>query len=290
MKRTALALTNLYPASWRRRYGDEFQALLEQCPPGPHTLLNTVAGAAGAWLRWPAIAGTVANRLRGALTAVLWGGLAVLFVTAGFVKSEIPATHSSVHAVGTAVVAASLAAALLMAAGAIVPAVAVARRARQQHRTDVLRLIAAPLAAGAVFLGGTAAIASLRGLHLTPALAHTLFYVIAVLFLAATLTTGLAPSLALRRLNPGPLVLLASVPFAAAAVVALAAATGLMATYTVMLDKYEPWLAHSAYGPPWRHDMLLAQLIVMTVVMGLGTLLAATGLAQGTLYRRRALA
>ena len=48
------------------------------------------------------MAGTVAARLRGALTAVLWGGLAVLFVASGFVKAEIPATHSSVRAVGTA--------------------------------------------------------------------------------------------------------------------------------------------------------------------------------------------
>jgi hypothetical protein len=85
-------------------------------------------------------------------------------------------------------------------------------------------------------------------------------------------------------------VLVASVPFAVLTVAALAAVTGLMAAYTVMLDKYEPWLAHRAYGPPWRHDVLLAQLIVMTVVMGFGTLLAATGLAQGTLYRRRPLA
>jgi hypothetical protein len=290
MKRTALALTNLYPASWRRRYGDEFQALLEQCPPRPRMLLNTAAGAAGAWLRWPAIAGPVSARLRGALTAVLWGGLTVLFVAAGFVKSEIPATHPAVNAVGHALVAVSYAAALLMAAGAVGPAVAVARRARQQHRADVLRLIAAPPVAGFVFLAVAAALGiGLRHAHLTPALGHTLFYFIAALFLAATIITGRASSLALRRLNPGSFVLLASVPFGVLTVAALTTATGLMATYTVLLDKYEPWLAHRDYGPPWRHDMLLAQLIVMTVVMGLGTLLAATGLAQGTLYRRKAL-
>ncbi len=287
MKRLAMTLTHLYPASWRTRYGEEFQAVLEQCPAGPGVVLNTAAGAAGAWLRWPAMAGAVAARLRGALTAVLWGGLVVLVAVSGFVKAEIPATHSSVRAVGAALVAVSLAAAALMAAGAIAPAVAVARRARKQHRTDVLRLIAAPPVAGVVFIGLVAALAgAARRWHLGPSLGHPLFYVIGALFVAAAITTGLAPSVALRRINPGALVLLASVPFAVLTVAALAAATGLMAAYTVMLDRYEPWLAHSGYGMPWQHQMMVTQLITMTVVMALGTLLAATGLAQGTLYRR----
>jgi hypothetical protein len=71
------------------------------------------------------------------------------------------------------------------------------------------------------------------------------------------------------------------------AVAAMAVVTGLMAAYTLMLDRYGPWLAHSTYGPPWRHDMLLAQLTVMTAVMAVGTLVAATGLAQGTLRGER---
>ncbi len=286
MKRFASALTHLYPASWRRRYGEEFQALLEQCPPEPATVMNTAAGALGAWLRWPALAGSQSARLRGALTAVLWGGLVVLFVASGFVKAEFPATNSSVQAVGGALVAVSFAAAALMAAGAILPAMAVARRAKRQHRADVLRLIAAPPVAGVVVVGFAAAVGGLRPSHLTPALGHTIFYILAALFLAATITTGRAPSLALRRIDPGAAVLRASVPFGVLTVAALAVVTGLMAAYTVMLDRYEPWLAHSVDGPPWRHDTVLTQLIVMTVVMAMGTLLAATGLAQGTLQHR----
>jgi len=158
-----------------------------------------------------------------------------------------------------------------------------------QRRTDVLRLIAAPPAAGLVFVGFVAAIAAAaRLVHLTPALAHTLFYVIAGLFVVAAIITGRAPALALRRLDPGARVLRASVPFGVLTVAALGTVTGLMATYTIMLDRYEPWLAYSAYGWPWRHDMLLGQLILTTVMMALGTLLAVTGLAQGTLQRRAA--
>jgi len=56
MKRLARALTRLYPASWRQRYGEEFEALLEQCPANPRMVVNAGAGAVGAWLRWPAAA------------------------------------------------------------------------------------------------------------------------------------------------------------------------------------------------------------------------------------------
>jgi hypothetical protein len=287
MKRLAMALTHLYPASWRVRYGEEFEALLEQCAPGPAMVLNTAAGAVGAWLRWPATAGSVAARLRGALTAVLWGGLVVLLAASGFVKDEIPATNPSVRAVGGALVAVSFAAALLMAAGAVAPAVAVASRARRQHRNDVLRLLAAPPVAGAVFLAVTAAIAvGLRG-GSAAAPDHTAFYVIAALYLAATVVTGLAPSLALRRIDPGAMVLLSSVPFGILTVAALTTVTALMSAYAIMLDRYEPVLAHGQNGPPWLHGTLLPQLIIMIAVMASGTLLAATGLAQGTVYRRR---
>jgi hypothetical protein len=284
MKRLA-ALTRLYPASWRERYGEEFAALLEQCPASPRTVANTAAGAVGAWLRWPASAAPSA-RLRGALTAVLWGGLMVLVAVSGFVKAEIPATDGSVRGVGQALVAAGLAVAAVMAAGAIGPALKVTRLAIAQRRTDVLRLVAAPPLAGLVFVGFTALVSRVtRHSHLSPAAGTALFYVIAALFAAAAFVAGCASSVALRRMDPGARTLRVSVPFGVLTVAALAAVTGLMATYAIMLSRYEPWLAHQPSGPPWHHTALLGQLIITTVVMGLGTLLAGVGLAQGMLKR-----
>ncbi|MGE5292071.1 MAG: hypothetical protein ACM3ML_33780 [Micromonosporaceae bacterium] len=287
MKRLAGVLTRLYPASWRERYGEEFEALLEQCPGGPRMVANTACGAVSAWLRWPATATAPSARLRGAVTAVLWGGLAVLVAVSGFVKAEIPATHASVHAVGSAMVAVALGAAAVMAAGAIAPAVKVTRLAIAQRRADVLRLVAAPPLAGLVFFGGVALAARvLRGLHISAPVGHTLFWVAAALFTAAAIVTGRAASLALRRMDPGARALRASLPFGVLTVMALAAVTGLMVAYAVMLSRYEPWLAHRANGPAGTHIMVRTQLIITTVEMGLGTLLAGAGLAQGTLSRR----
>lgn len=287
MKRFAGALTRLYPASWRERYGEEFEALLEQCPAGPRMVANTALGAVAAWVRWPATAAAPSARLRGAMTAVLWGGLAVLVAASGFVKAEFPATNGSVRTVGSAMVAAALAAAAVMAAGAMGPAVKVTRLAIAQGRSDVLRLVAAPPLAGLAFFGGVAlASRVLRGLHISAPLGHTFFWIIAALFTAAAIVTGRAPSLALRRLDPGVRVLRDSLPFGVLTVIALAAVTGLMVAYAVMLSRYEPWLAHRPLGPAGMHIMVRTQLIIMSVGMGLGTLLAAVGLAQGTLSRR----
>jgi hypothetical protein len=67
---------NLYPADWRERYGDEFDALLEDQSASPGVLADVVAGAvdahlAGArggfgmreWLRRPAMLGIVIGSL-----------------------------------------------------------------------------------------------------------------------------------------------------------------------------------------------------------------------------------
>ena len=43
-------LLQLYPASWRSRYGDEFAALLEERPLGPFDVADVVLGAIDARL------------------------------------------------------------------------------------------------------------------------------------------------------------------------------------------------------------------------------------------------
>lgn len=44
-------LIRLYPATWRARYGDEFEALLEERPLGPFDVTDIVLGALDAQLR-----------------------------------------------------------------------------------------------------------------------------------------------------------------------------------------------------------------------------------------------
>jgi hypothetical protein len=43
-------LLRLYPAAWRNRYADEFEALLEERPLGPFDVLDVLIGAVDAHL------------------------------------------------------------------------------------------------------------------------------------------------------------------------------------------------------------------------------------------------
>ena len=46
-------LVRLYPPAWRRRYEDEFRAVLEERGVGPSVALDVARGAFDAWLRGP---------------------------------------------------------------------------------------------------------------------------------------------------------------------------------------------------------------------------------------------
>lgn len=70
-------LVRLYPARWRARYGDEFEAILEERPLGPFDALDIVLGALDARLRLPgANAATIGMSLSMSLRI---GGIAAIF-------------------------------------------------------------------------------------------------------------------------------------------------------------------------------------------------------------------
>ena len=62
-------LLRLYPGGWRRRYGDEMEALLEARPPNLRERVDLIRGALDAWLH-PAVPSRVP-----ALAALIGGGL-----------------------------------------------------------------------------------------------------------------------------------------------------------------------------------------------------------------------
>ncbi len=84
-RRLAARMLLVYPLAFRRRYGDEMRALLDQTPPRALTLLDLLRGALAAHLRPPAgLAGVLdpVDRLRASTSGVLacW----VAFAAAGF--------------------------------------------------------------------------------------------------------------------------------------------------------------------------------------------------------------
>ena len=77
------ALLRLYPPRWRERYGEEYDALLEEHGADLRTLADVAAGAVDAWLG-AARMQTCEGRQRSALTASLWAAVAIAACVAGF--------------------------------------------------------------------------------------------------------------------------------------------------------------------------------------------------------------
>ena len=70
-------LIRLYPAGWRARYGDEFEALLEERPLGPFDVADIVLSAIDAHLR-PRGAAAAGDHTRGVLMTLRIGGVAAI--------------------------------------------------------------------------------------------------------------------------------------------------------------------------------------------------------------------
>jgi len=70
-------LIRLYPARWRDRYGDEFEALLEARPLGPFDVADIVLGAIDARLR-PHGRGAPSTYARGFTMSLRIGGIAAI--------------------------------------------------------------------------------------------------------------------------------------------------------------------------------------------------------------------
>lgn len=72
MKRIIQFVSRLYPASWKHRYGIEFDALLEDVDPNWHTLLNILRGVMEMQLRtWNAGKILVTAGMAGALVGLI---------------------------------------------------------------------------------------------------------------------------------------------------------------------------------------------------------------------------
>lgn len=157
-RRLARGALRLYPLGYRRRYGPELEALLEDSPAGALTVLDLLRGAIVAHVRPPATATAALSpgeRVRSSSSAILacWvafvaGGLGFYKTTEGPAFSRAGDAHIALGGSHLAIqVLAALASAAILA-GAL-PLVLAALRQLPRHR--VARR-AAGLAVGAVSL------------------------------------------------------------------------------------------------------------------------------------------
>ena len=283
------ALLSLYPEAWRRRYGAELEALLEDDPPGPRATLDLIRGALTAHLH-PLPGQASEAGARNAITGPLACFICFCFVGAGFAKAtEDPSfRHAArVHPlIGTAhdaaLVAALVAAACLAVAALPLAwrAVTAAWRSSDRELRGLVSLPPLALGAAAITLGMLALWFD-HHRHAPGTVGWAILALCAVVWLGAAAACWAAPRAIMRRLawDAGKLAL--PVIGMAGVSACMLAATAAVALYLTALLSSTPELAASGNGPFTILDtttMIAAQVLAMLALSAMALLSVSRGL------------
>jgi hypothetical protein len=284
-RRLATLMLNLYPLAFRRRYGDEMRALLDDTPAGPLTSLNLLRGALLAHVRPPdGLASLVDadDRLRASTSGVLacWVAFAAAgfgfykttedrgFTAAGNAHGVLGAAHLAVQVL--AIVASC--AVVLGALPLIASALAHARRERGLRRVVIRPFLV--LVAFAGLTGLLVWFAHSRPVGHAPAVGHAAF----IAWILAGLVCGAVCVIAARQaLFAVPVArprLRSTLAFGTLVTVAMVAIVLAIALYAITLWLDVPQLAATSNGPLGATSTtvaLIAQLAVMAVAGGLAS-------------------
>jgi hypothetical protein len=268
-------LLSLYPEAWRERYGDEMCALIDDSPPSAAAILNLLRGALTAHLR-PLGTSVPASRARGTISYVLGCFIVFCFFGAGFAKTSenFDYTERAHPLLGVShaviLIAAILAAGALMLAAAplVIASLVQARRTREPA---LIRLIAVPPAAIAVFAGSVGLLALwLNAHHHRAGAGGWMLLALCVLCAAAGgFACWVAPRALMRRIEVPPSTFAFSVPtigLVALCMVAVAVAT---CVFLVGIVADAPHVGASGNGPAQLIDVTTSIAIQCTAMLTL---------------------
>ena len=109
-------LIRCYPARWRARYGDEFEAILEERPLGPFDVADVLLGALDARLRWRGRR-AASSQGRGFTMTLRIGGIAGILGAALLVGAAVSTMDVATERFATALAVAGMLALLLALVG-----------------------------------------------------------------------------------------------------------------------------------------------------------------------------
>ena len=273
LSRAALAL---YPPSWRARYGDEIQALLDDSGGGLAAAASVAWRAVPAWICPPRHLHDRPARMRSSLATALmsWSmltGLALVFAQLTQLQGLTAPGHPEVR-LAYAVFDISLALSVLVAGlGGLPLWLLMLRRARREQRPRDMMYLLLPLIAPAVYLA--ALIATIKLLGRTNGVGPWWFLVVALAGFAAAAAAAAGPGLALRRLQPrGPsLRVAAAAAGVAATVMAVASAAIVAAVIGLCLWAHQFAGYHHGTGPGIYLGLVVAAATVTMVSAARGT-------------------
>jgi hypothetical protein len=241
----------LYPLSFRERYGEELQALVEDTSKSRRVAFDLALGAAKAWIG-PKFGGTPEQQQRSRLLAtiltVLWSWSLVLVALGSFNKMvndpAVNGLRQPVTAVAfqLALVSMYVATGLIMI-GAVIYWGVIAAASRRERNVRTLVLASTPAGAGLIWYGATWALAWLLthvvvGHQLAPTTVAALVVVVliwALLSVVLAAVSWMNIALAMRRANLSVKLLRPGLIGAVAVASSLTVAVGSMAVTILAL-------------------------------------------------------
>jgi hypothetical protein len=289
-RRLARGALRLYPLAHRRRYGAEIEALLEDSPAGPLTVLDLLRGAVIAHAR-PAATATAAlspgERVRSSTSAILACWIAFAAAGTGFYKTtEGPAfaragdAHVALGGSHIAIQALAGLASVAILVGALPLVIA---SARQLRRSRPARR-ATGLAAGAVALFGIATAALVVLANAVPPLSAGTEAAVLVGWSAIALACGVACAIAARgglfAIDVGRRALTTALSLGTVVTVSMASIAVATAIYLSALAIDSGALAGETNGPLGLITVaasVVGQLAIMAVSSSLATVTTVRG-------------
>ena len=172
-------LIDLYPRTWRERYGDEFGILLDECLHSPLDVLDIFLGALDAHLEFPYEMSwrliNMTNKLRTSILMVftafigfIIGGLSLQALVDDSPVGPLMRTNLPVLAAWTTIEAGAAIALLAVVIGGLPLALTVIRRALTSSRRDLSLLLVPVWAFGALILySGFLALVASGSIHIS---------------------------------------------------------------------------------------------------------------------------
>lgn len=280
-------LLGLYPEAWRRRYGVEMSALLEDNPPGLAATFDLLRGALLAHLH-PLSEARPADRARNSVAGVLGCFICFCFLGAGFAKTTedhpyqaagrahplLGVTHDTILLAAIAAVVA-LALAALPLAGALTDA-------RRTRRNDLLKLIASlPVVIGVFAVSvGVLALWLAHNQHRIGVIGALLLALCGLAAICTATVCWLLPRAIMRRIELRRRELAIAVPAMTAVTLCMLVITVATGLYLATISLDAPVLASSGNGP-WQLISTTASIAVQLVGMLAFSTLAAVSAVRG---------
>jgi len=279
-------LLSLYPKAWRDRYREEMSALLEQTPAGITATLDLLRGAVTAHLR-PLASSAPAVRARSMIARVLGCFIVFCFFGLGFAKTTenddyTEHVHPLLGISHAVILTAALvgAAALTLAAVPLVLASLVA--ARRTREPALIKLIAVPPAAIAVFAGSVGLLALWLNAHHHHVGVGGWLLLAFCLLCAATggFACWAAPRAIMRRIDVPRNAFAFSVPAVALVALCMAAVAVATGLFLIGVTADAPGVGASGNGPGQLINVTTSIVIQFVGMLGLSAV-AAVSAARG---------